>query len=390
MSIKVQIQRKLDSFLLDISFQSESRRIGILGASGCGKSMTLKSIAGIETPDQGHIEVEGRTLFDREGRINLKPQKRNVGYLFQNYALFPTLTVEKNIAAGLKGSRQESEARVREMVEKFQLQGLEKRLPGQLSGGQQQRVALARIMAHEPDVILLDEPFSALDMYLKDRLQQELMDMLADYRGTVIMVSHNRDELYRFSEELLIIDQGHIAAAGETKELFRNPVSREAARLTGCKNFSRARRVDAHTVEAEDWGITLHTKGEIPEDAQWLGYRAHDFIPVWGERRENMLRFDLESSAFLPFERNYYLRPENSAGRGARRAVSRGVDHIENRTAASGVEHTEGRTPVSDSDHYQEAQNICWFVQREKIEELDAKGLPDYLLLQEDKILFLK
>ena len=365
MSIKVQIQRKLDSFLLDISFQSECRRIGILGASGCGKSMTLKSIAGIETPDQGHIEAEGRTLFDRADRINLKPQKRNVGYLFQNYALFPTMTVEKNIAAGLKGSRQENEVRVREMVKKFQLQGLEKRLPGQLSGGQQQRVALARIMAYEPDVILLDEPFSALDMYLKDRLQQELMDMLADYRGTVIMVSHNRDELYRFSEELLIIDQGHIAAAGETKELFRNPVSREAARLTGCKNYSRARRLDAHTVEAEDWGIILHTKGEIPEDVQWLGYRAHDFVPVWGERGENMLRFDLESSALLPFERNYYLRPENSAG------------YIESGAAA-------------DTDHHQEAQNICWFVQREKIEELDAKGFPNYLLFKEDRILFLK
>lgn len=365
MSIKVQIQRKLDSFLLDISFQSECRRIGILGASGCGKSMTLKSIAGIETPDQGHIEAEGRTLFDRADRINLKPQKRNVGYLFQNYALFPTMTVEKNIAAGLKGSRQENEVRVREMVKKFQLQGLEKRLPGQLSGGQQQRVALARIMAYEPDVILLDEPFSALDMYLKDRLQQELMDMLADYRGTVIMVSHNRDELYRFSEELLIIDQGHIAAAGETKELFRNPVSREAARLTGCKNFSRARRLDAHTVEADDWGIILHTKGEIPEDVQWLGYRAHDFVPVWGERGENMLRFDLESSALLPFERNYYLRPENSAG------------YIESGAAA-------------DTDHHQEAQNICWFVQREEIEELDAKGFPNYLLFKEDRILFLK
>lgn len=365
MSIKVQIQRKLDSFLLDISFQSECRRIGILGASGCGKSMTLKSIAGIETPDQGHIEAEGRTLFDRADRINLKPQKRNVGYLFQNYALFPTMTVEKNIAAGLKGSRQENEVRVREMVKKFQLQGLEKRLPGQLSGGQQQRVALARIMAYEPDVILLDEPFSALDMYLKDRLQQELMDMLADYRGTVIMVSHNRDELYRFSEELLIIDQGHIAAAGETKELFRNPVSREAARLTGCKNFSRARRVDAHTVEADDWGIILHTKGEIPEDVQWLGYRAHDFVPVWGERGENMLRFDLESNALLPFERNYYLRPENSAG------------YIESGAAA-------------DTDHHQEARNICWFVQREKIEELDAKGFPNYLLFKEDRILFLK
>lgn len=351
MSVKVEIRRKLDSFRLDICFQSDSRRIGILGASGCGKSMTLKSIAGIETPDEGRIEVEGRTLFDKAGKINLKPQKRNVGYLFQNYALFPTMTVEKNIAAGLKGGKQETETRVKEMVEKFQLNGLEKRLPGQLSGGQQQRVALARIMAYEPDVILLDEPFSALDMHLKDQLQQQLIRMLEGYEGTVIMVSHNRDEVYRFSEELLIIDQGSIAAAGRTEEIFANPVSREAARLTGCKNLSRAVRRDAHTVEAVDWGICLHTHSEIPEYTEWLGYRAHDIIPVWGKRGENMIRFDLESSAVLPFEQNYYIRPEMTG---------------------------------------EDAQMICWFVQREKGDELKKKGMPDYLEFKEDKILFLK
>ncbi len=353
MAINVQIKKKLGSFRLDIRFQSDSKRIGILGASGCGKSMTLKSIAGIETPDEGRIEVEGRTLFDRESKVNLKPQKRNVGYLFQNYALFPTMSVEKNIAAGLKGSRQENDRRVREMIGKFQLEGLEKRLPGQLSGGQQQRVALARIMAYEPDVILLDEPFSALDMYLRDQLQQELIRMLEDYEGTVIMVSHNRDEVYRFSEELLIIDQGRIAASGETKELFQNPVSKEAARLTGCKNFSRARRIDGHTLDAQDWGITLHIKGEIPDYTEWVGYRAHDFVPVWGERGENMLRADIESSAVLPFERNYYLRPENTAGQNT-------------------------------------AQNICWFVQREKLEVLEERGLPDYLEIKEEKLLFLR
>ena len=343
MSLSVHIRKKLGNFRLSVDLEHPGGITGLLGASGCGKSMTLKSIAGIERPDEGRIVLDGRVLFDSEKKINLRPQERKVGYLFQNYALFPTMTVEKNIAAGLEGSRTEKEARVREMVKKFQLEGLEKRLPGQLSGGQQQRVALARIMAYEPDVILLDEPFSALDMYLKDRLQQELMEMLADYKGTVIMVSHNRDELYRFSEELLVIDEGHIAASGETKELFRNPVSREAARLTGCKNFSRVRRVDAHTAEAADWGVTLRTTREIPEDIQWFGYRAHDFVPVWGDRGENMLRFDLESSALLPFERNYYLRP-----------------------------------------------GICWFVQREKIEELDERGMPDYVLFREDKILFLK
>ena len=355
MAVTVKIQRKLDNFLLDINFHSDSRRIGILGASGCGKSMTLKSIAGIELPDEGHIELEGRTLFDKTEKINLKPQMRNVGYLFQNYALFPTMTVEKNIAAGLKGTKQEKEARVREMSDKFRLQGLEKRLPGQLSGGQQQRVALARIMAYEPDMILLDEPFSALDMYLKDQLQRELAEMLSDYEGTVIMVSHNRDEVYRFSEELLVIDQGKIAVSGKTKEIFQNPVSKEAAHLTWCENFSKARRIDSHTIEAEDWGITFTTERGIPDYTEYIGYRAHDFIPVWnaeqggadgaGSDRNGMLRFELESSAELPFEKNYYINA--------------------------------GKT-------------VCWFVQREKVRELEERGMPDYLAFDEEKLLFLK
>lgn len=348
MAVNVDIQKRLGDFRLDIRFKSSARRIGILGASGSGKSMTLKSIAGIEQPDRGIIEADGRTFYDRDRKISLKPQERNVGYLFQNYALFPTMTVEKNIAAGLKGGRREKEARVREMIRKFRLEGLEKRLPGQLSGGQQQRTALARIMACEPGMILLDEPFSALDMYMKDQLQRELSGMLEGYPGTVILVSHNRDEVYRFSEELLVIDQGSIVAAGETKALFRDPVSREAAGLTGCKNFSRIRRIDAHTVEAADWGVTLAADREIPEDAQWIGYRAHDFIPVWGaDGNGRMLPFTLESISELPFEKNYYIK----TGSGA---------------------------------------TVCWFVQREQERLLEEKGMPSFLAFKEDKILFLK
>lgn len=356
MAIEVKIKKQLNTFQLNIDFKSNSKRIGILGASGCGKSMTLKSIAGIVTPDEGSISIEGRKLFDRSEKVNLKPQQRKVGYLFQNYALFPTMNVEKNIAAGLKGkNKQEIAARVKEMVEKFQLQGLEKRLPAQLSGGQQQRVALARIMAYEPDVILLDEPFSALDMYLKDRLQQELIQMLEDYQGTVIMVSHNRDEVYRFSEELLIFDKGQIVVSGETKEIFRNPQYKEAAKLTGCKNFSDTVRENAHTLRLTDWGITLHTQEmEIPEGITALGYRAHDFIPVWGERGENMLQFNLESHAELPFEENYYLYPEKT------------------------------------QENEKKVESICWFVQKENRQKLIGKGMPDYLQLDEKKILFLR
>lgn len=349
MEIRVNIKKKIGDFKLNINFQSSSGRIGILGASGCGKSMTLKCIAGIETPDEGEIYIGEQALFDSKSRVKLKPQERRIGYLFQNYALFPTMTVAKNIEAGLKGTKKEKKKRVQEMIEKFRLSGLEERLPSELSGGQQQRVALARIMAYSPEVILLDEPFSALDVFLKDQLQRELKEMLSDYPGVVILVSHSRDEIYRFSEELLIIDQGSNVIYGKTKDIFENPVYREAAKLTGCKNFSKIERVDAHTVKVTDWGITLRVKQEVPEDVTCIGYRAHDFVPVWGERPENALRVRVMDTAKLPFENNYYLMPEN-----------------------------------------QTAPPICWFVQREIMPEIEKKGLPEYLEIREESLMLLK
>ena len=164
MYLHLDIDKKLNDFRLQVSCEGNASRIGILGASGCGKSMTLKSIAGIEKPDKGRIVLGDRTLFDTSGKINLRPQARRVGYLFQNYALFPTMTVEQNIMAGLYGRGVDASKRVKEMITKFQLEGLEKRRPGELSGGQQQRVALARIMAYRPEAILLDEPFSCGNM----------------------------------------------------------------------------------------------------------------------------------------------------------------------------------------------------------------------------------
>ena len=151
MALQVNIRKKFSGFELNVDFETEAGCMGILGASGCGKSMTLKCIAGIETPDEGRIIVDGTLLYDSAKKISLKPQKRHIGYLFQNYALFPTMTVEENIAAGLQGGKEEKRRKVAKMMEKFQLLGLGKQLPGELSGGQQQRVALARIMAYEPE-----------------------------------------------------------------------------------------------------------------------------------------------------------------------------------------------------------------------------------------------
>ena len=365
MGIAVDINKRLGDFTLDIRFESEAKRIGILGASGCGKSLTLKCIAGIERPDRGRILLDGKTFFDSEGKVNGKPQKRNVGYMFQNYALFPTMTVEENIAAGLHapgrrsalrgkgdsaGKTESVKERVREMMERFRLQGLEKHLPGQLSGGQQQRVALARIMAYRPDLIMLDEPFSALDQHLKERLQHEMMEMLEDYRGQVIMVSHSRDEIYRFSEELLIMDDGRVMAQGETRRLFDDPGNTAVARVTGCKNITAAKRLDAHTLEIPDWGLRLRLRQEIPGDIDAIGYRAHRFEPVWGEEEENCIPFSVAGVDELPFERRYYLVPAGN----------------------------------------EKAERICWFIQDNERQQMDRRPRPDCLRLREEAVMLLR
>ncbi len=367
MRLSAEIHRKIGDFDLNVNIASDARRVGILGASGSGKSMTLRSIAGIEEVDRGHIEVNGRVLYDSESGINLKPQKRNVGYMFQNYALFPTMSVLKNVMAGLKGHTAENREKAFEMLRRFRMDEYEGRLPGELSGGQQQRVALARIMVTEPELILLDEPFSALDGYLRDRMQVEMLEMLEDYSGQVVMVSHSRDELYRFSEELFVVSSGNILRHGETKDVFRDPGTVETARLTGCKNISEAKVLGAHTIEATEWGITLRIDRDIPQETGHIGYRAHYFEPVWGERQDNCIRFELARTDDLPFEKNYYVRPETRSGK---------TD-----TADSGMSVI--RTSADDN-------LLCWFVQGEEQNEIETRGLPDYLKFNEEHILLLK
>lgn len=347
MAIDIRIKKIVDNFELNIEMQSNSKRIGILGASGCGKSMTLKTIAGVEYVDEGYIEVDGEILLDTKKKVNKKPQKRKIGYLFQNYALFPTKTVEYNVMAGLRGTKEQNKKRAREMMEKFQIQGLEMRLPGELSGGQQQRVALARIMAYEPDMILLDEPFSALDSFLKDRLKQELLEMLDDYEGIIILVSHSRDEIYQFTDELFVMENGKIVCSGPTREIFQNPKKVVAARLTGCKNIVPIERKDNHSFSIPNWRTEIYVDGDIPDNIKYIGYRAHGFIPVWGERKKNCIPFRLSSRAELPFEKKFFLESETE-------------------------------------------EEICWFVQQDIWDELEEKGMPDFLQIEEDKLLYLQ
>lgn len=305
MALSVDIEKRLGSFHLKVCFEAGNESLALLGASGCGKSMTLKCIAGIETPDAGRIVLDGRVLFDSEKRIDLPPQKRRVGYLFQQYALFPNMTVQQNIAAG---ARAKKNADVSGIIRAMNLEGTEHKRPYQLSGGQQQRVALARILVNEPEVLLLDEPFSALDSHLRFRLEQELRETLRRFGKTVILVSHNRDEVYRLSDRIAVIHHGKIEAMGGKKELFRTPATRNGAILTGCKNISPIRKLDDRRVLALDWDMELELTRDAG-DAAYIGMRMHDITRA-GSR--NTFRCRVVEEIENPFSYTIMLQKEDS------------------------------------------------------------------------------
>ena len=229
MSLRVEIKKKVKNFQLDIAFETDGGCLGILGASGCGKSMTLRCIAGIMTPDEGHIELNGRVLYDSKKKINVRPQARGVGYLFQNYALFPNMTVRENIAFAF-GKEKEKDF-LEELLERFYLTEVAELYPSVLSGGQHQRTAMARMLAAKPDVILLDEPFSALDSFLRQEMEREVQQVLQSFGGVSILVSHNKEEIFRLTQKCMVMERGKIAEIGDTKEIFAHPKTAEGRLL---------------------------------------------------------------------------------------------------------------------------------------------------------------
>ena len=307
MSLSVHIKKTIGSFSLAVDFEHEAGITGVLGASGCGKSMTLKCIAGIMKPDEGKIVLNGRVLFDSEQKINLKPQERNVGYLFQNYALFPNMTVEQNILCGLNKEKNKpvKKKKLEEMLELMELSDQRKLFPYQLSGGQQQRCALARILVSEPDLLLLDEPFSALDSYLREQLQIQVRRLLENFGKDVLMVSHSRDEVYYLCNQTAIIHQGKIINYGKTKAVFADPKSEPAAILTGCKNIADAYKTGECEVFVPDWGIHLQTKVPVEDGLCAVGLRAHYFNP---KARENVYPVVFSSEREDPFELRLLFR----------------------------------------------------------------------------------
>ena len=302
MSLEVTIAKRFEGFTLHADFAAGNTAAAILGASGCGKSMTLRCIAGVVKPDSGRIVLDGRVLFDSEKGIDLPPQQRNVGLLFQNYALFPNMTVEQNILCALKALRA------------MRLEELAHRLPSELSGGQQQRAALARILAGRPRILMLDEPFSALDSYLREEVEGEVGSLLSNFDGTALLVTHDRDEAYRLCREMIVMDSGEVLRAGTTKEVFADPRRLTAARLTGCKNILPCVRVDEHHVRLTGWERELTVALPVPEGCCAVGIRAHDFAPEAVDG-ENRMPVQVGASSENPFDWNVICTAADDAGK---------------------------------------------------------------------------
>lgn len=264
------IKKDFKNFKLDVDFEMGNESLGLLGASGSGKSLTLKAIGGLIKPDSGKIILNGRTLFDSEKKINLRPQDRRVGYLFQDYALFPNFTVEENVRAGLR-----EKADITDKLKEMHIYDIKDKLPAYISGGERQRTALCRILVNKPDILLLDEPFSALDEFLKNSIEAEVLNIIRKYDLKTILVSHNKDEVYRMSHKIISISNGKSGEKKETKDFFESPTTLTEAKLIGINNFSDFEIVKDE-IFLKAWGIKLKTKTKT--EANLCALRSRDII----------------------------------------------------------------------------------------------------------------
>ncbi|MBM4235776.1 MAG: ABC transporter ATP-binding protein [Firmicutes bacterium] len=249
--LEVNIKRALPGFTLDISLTVNEEIVSILGPSGSGKTMTLFCIAGLVRPDAGLIKLNNRIIYSSADQIFIAPRNRKIGFVFQNYALFPHLTVAENIAYGLAGQPKPTVSKkVAELLEVINIPALKDRYPAELSSGQQQRVALARAIAPEPEALLLDEPFSALDTYRKERMEYELLSLYRYYRGDILFVTHDLEQGFKLGKQIAVYDNGKIVQYADKYTVISNPVNRTAARLSGFKNLIEGRVVACSVDEA--------------------------------------------------------------------------------------------------------------------------------------------
>jgi len=308
-SLEISIEKALEYFNLEVGFRAGQGSLGLLGASGAGKSMTLRMIAGIVAPDRGRIVLNGRVLYDSATGEKISAAERKIGMVFQDYALFPRMTVAENVSFGLrKQPERERQARIQRQLDRMHIAELADRYPAEISGGQRQRVAIARCMAIEPDALLLDEPFAALDPHLRRQTEEQLRETLAGYNGAVIFVTHDMEEAFRFCTDLLVLDSGKVIASGPKHELFERPRTVAAARLTGCKNIAPARRVAADRIVVDAWNCELRTSSGVPDALTHAGIRSHQIAFHPAAEGENTFPCWLVATSEAPHEMTLYLR----------------------------------------------------------------------------------
>jgi ABC-type sulfate/molybdate transport systems ATPase subunit len=321
-TLEVSLQKRLASFQLNVSFTADKELVVLFGPSGSGKSLTLQAIAGTVQPDAGGVVLDGQPLYDSRRGHNLPPQQRRVGYVPQHYALFPHLTVADNIAFGLRHvSRRLRVRRVAELLELFGMQGFERRLPRQLSGGQQQRVALARSLAVQPRLLLLDEPFTALDDVLRDTLRQELAQVQARWDITVLLVTHDLADVFALAQGVVVYDGGQVIQQGRRDDVFFRPQNRRVAEFVRTGNILPAvvERADAETLWLRWQGYTIAAAPQplAPGTPVYLCIRPAQVLIVRPERfaarrRDNLLCGEIVRETMHAETYTLYLRLENS------------------------------------------------------------------------------
>ena len=312
MSLLIDIEKHLPTFDLKVKLNHDNGVLGFLGASGSGKSLTLKTIAGLDKADKGKIVVDGNDLYNSDLKINLTPQKRQVGFLFQNYALFPNMTVSENIQIGLGNLKSPEKSKLcKEYIERLDLRGLENHYPWQLSGGQQQRVALARALIISPKILLLDEPFSALDHHLRHSMEKELMSILKEYKGNVIFVTHDIEEAFRVCDNIIVFDKGTALNNRNKIDLFKSPKSYAEAKLTGCKNLSKAKIIAPNKLYAESWGYEFVVNNTLECGISHVGIRAHHIELSNDDNKINSYPFVVENIIENPFDYTIYIKNPN-------------------------------------------------------------------------------
>ena len=258
--LEVDLHKRLGDFQLEATFAAPGGLITLFGPSGSGKSLTLQTIAGTIQPDAGRIALDGQPIFDSSSGLNLPAQKRRVGYVPQHYALFPHLSVADNIGFGLaRLPRRERRLRVAALLRNFDLEALAERRPRQLSGGQQQRVALARALAVQPGLLLLDEPFAALDAALRSALRQELAQVQTLWNISMLIVTHDLSDVFALGQRVIVYDNGRVIQQGTRDEVFFRPTSRRVAEFVQTGNILPAvvERVDGETLWLEWHGNRL-------------------------------------------------------------------------------------------------------------------------------------